>query len=542
MPILTSGERDGPATADELEQMAQDGIDELQRDEVDAGDLVAGERDPTDTQRVDEPDLGGADFEDVDARCYIDGDLYGIVAYRQEYDIGPMASFGKCELFALGHSNSPDYNSDFDAQVRVNVDEDAQDIPEREEMFNEWIPLFTGHVNNFRHKGYDRWHVEFSNFESHLLEDVTVDFTDDTIFLDEIVEEIIAEVSRDPAGVELDNIELDATVSGVDRVTGVTRPDGGFSETPDVSTGESLGLAQRLGQRFAGVLGGPLGMGGRTELNIQSTGIYGGQPVTTRMKYHRENERAADLLDELAIFADAKWWVDAENVFHFGKPNTEDSDGLLDPQERKLLFVTDTDAGWLTPPYNSVVVIADGVVGEEGWGSEHLISNENPVIAARIPSPGADENEIIPNEIEEPVFTYKNKDIKTPEQANNVAISLAADLAEQLEGGTIEVVGRPDIQLLDVVLMPNHLTPSGEEYAYIVGGVVHKLDPQNGFTTEIQIFHMFGLDNEVTEVKRALEFQRGEDDEDEGPQPDDIVTYRGTEMTRKQRDLLRGTE
>ena len=501
---------------------------------VDAGDLAQTERDPTDTQRVDEPDLGGADFEDVDARCYIDGDLYGIVAYRQEYDIGPMASFGKCELFALGHDNAPDYDSDFEAQVRVNVDEDAQDIPEREEMFNEWIPMFTGHVNNFRHKGYDRWHVEFSNFESHLLEDVTVDFTDDTIFLDEIVEEIIAEVSRDPAGVELDNIELDSTVDGVDRVTGVTMPDGGFLETPDE---DYLELAQRLGQRFAAILDGPLGMGGGTELNMQSAGIRGGQPVTTRMKYHRKNERAAELLDELATFADAKWWVDAENVFHFGKPNTEDSDGLLDPQERKLLFVTETDAGWLTPPYKSVVVIADGVVGEEGWGSEHLISNENPVIAARIPSPGADENEIIPNEIEEPVFTYKNKDINSPEQANNVAISLAADLAEQLEGGTIEVVGRPDIQLLDVVLMPDHLTPSGEEYAYSVGGVVHKLDPQNGFTTEIQIFHMLGLDNEVTEVKRALEFQR-----DEGRQPDDTVTYRGTDMTRKQRDLLRGTD
>ena len=509
--------------------------------EVDAEDLIETERDPTDTQRVDEPDLGGADFEDVDARCYIDGDLYGIVAYRQEYDIGPMASFGKCEVFALGHENSPDYNSHFEAQVRVNVDEDAQDIPEREEMYNEWVPLFTGHVNNFRHKGYDRWHVEFSNFESHLLEDVTVDFTDDTIFLDEIVEEIIEEVSRDPAGVELDNIELDATVEGVDRVTGVAQPDGGFSEqSPLQSTADSqsLGFAQRIGQRFAGIFGGPLGMGGRTALNMQPAGIVGPQPVTTRMKYHRENERAAELLDELATFADAKWWVDAENVFHFGKPNTEDSDGLLDPQERKLLFVTDTDAGWLTPPYNSVVVIADGVVGEEGWGSEHLISNENPVIAARIPSPGADEDEIIPNEIEEPVFTYKNKDIKTPEQANNVAISLAADLAEQLEGGAIEVVGRPDIQLLDVVLMPDHLTPSGEEYAYSVGGVVHKLDPQNGFTTEIQIFHMLGLDNDVTEVKRALEFQREEESE---RQPDDTVTYRGTEMTRKQQDLLRGT-
>ena len=483
---------------------------------VDAGDLAQTERDPTDTQRVDEPSLSGAEFEDVDARCKIDGDLYGIVAYRQEYDIGPMASFGKCEVFALGHSNSPDYDSDFEAEVRVNVDEDAQDIPEREEMFNQWMPLFTGHVNNFRHKGYDRWHVEFSNFESHLLEDVTVEFTGAPILLDEIVEEIIEEVSRDPAAVKLDNIELDSTVAGVDRVTGVTRPDGGFSETQDGSTEDLLGYDTE----------------GREGQQTSSNYSYWRQPVTTRMKYHRENERAAELLDELATFADAKWWVDAENVLHFGKPDTEKIDGILDPQVRELLFVTDTDAGWLTPPYNSVVVIADGVVGEEGWGSEHLISNENPVIAARIPSPGADEDEIIPNEIEEPVFTYKNKDIKTPDQANNVAISLAADLAEQLEGGTIEVVGRPDIQLLDVVLMPDHLTPSGEEYAYSVGGVVHKLDPQNGFTTEIQVFHMFGLDNEVTEVKRALEFQR---------EPDDTVTYRGTEMTRKQRDLLRGT-
>ena len=507
-------------------------------DEVDAADLIEQERDPTDTVSVEEPSLSGADFEDVDARVYIDGDRYGIVAYKEYSDIGPMASFGKCEVIPMGHNNSPDYNSHFEAEVKVSADEEAQDIPEREEMFNKWVTLFTGHVNNFRHKGYDRWHIEFSNFESDLLEDVTVEYTDDVIYLDEIVEEIVSKVSGEPADIRLDNIELDTDVSGVDRVVGVTRPDGGFSEAPDFSTEESLRLAQRLGQQFKGVIDGPLGMGGQAALGMNHAGMTGTQPVTTKMKFDRENERAADLLDELATFADAKWWVDSENVFHFGKPNTEDSDGLLDPQERKLLFVTDNEAGWLTPPYNSVVVIADGVVAEEGWGSDHLESNENPVVTARIPSPGADEDEIIPNEVEEPIFTYKNKDIKTPKQAKNVAISLAEDLAEQLEGGSITVVGRPDIQLLDVILMPEHLTPSGDEYAYSVGGVIHELNPQGGFTTTIEIFHMLGLDNEVSEVRGALEFQR---DDGESQSPDDTVTYRGTEMTRKQRDLLRGT-
>ena len=469
--------------------------DLLRSGRVDAGELGQLERDPTEVARVDEPILGGADYEDVDARVFIDGNEYAIVEYREETDISDMADWAVAEVIPVDHENPPDYDDDATIEVRINVDDEErinvdvepQSIPEREEMFNQWVTLFTGYVNNFRHKGYNRWHVEFSNFTSDLMyEDVTIDEVDTVVRLDAIVETIIDEVSREPAGVELDNL------------------------TEAVET-----------------------------------------EVGTRMKFHRENEKAADILDELATIANARWWVDSENVFHFGRPDTSEQDGLLSPQERRLRFVTDTDAGWLTPPYRSVVVIADGVVGEEGWGSDHLESNDNPVVTARLltneeriqvsqaeerveqlkervdEDEDFDEDDLedaiedeqifddgqliadgeaVINELLDPVFTYKNKDIKTPEQAATVAESLIEDLAEQLEGGEIEIVGRPDVQLLDVVVMPEHLTPSDEEYVYSVGGVTHIMNPSDGFVTKIEPFHQVGVSNDITQVTGAVQF------------------------------------
>jgi len=217
--------------------------------------------------------------------------------------------------------------------------------------------------------------------------------------------------------------------------------------------------------------------------------------------------KCADVLDDLAKAVNVNWWVDAFNVLRFGP--TETSIHRLD-------WVTETSAGKQTPPYRSVRVVGDGISSESGREAKKLISKDGVISVGSVEAGGqpyggydgttADlqrigftEEEIAAvqqasstdQELKEPIFTYKNKSIKTKEEAQRIRNKILNELQEQQAGGSITIVGRPMVDILDVVEMPKRFgqTSQGEfiePAQYLVGKVSHRLNGSDGYVTKVE--------------------------------------------------------
>ena len=484
--------------------------------------------------------------ESLDARIMINGTPWYIIEYMSEREIDDIANFGQAIIYPrndLDETPVPQYADDLEAEVKIILPEESETIPERNEIYNEWFTLFKGYVNNFRHMGDGRWHVAFSDFSSAIAyEHTTIHADANENYIDEIVEQVLDNLegstgTGEPNGVSIDDVVQQPIETPADRQEHADKIDTELSKTE----------------------------------KRDAISYYGEQNATSvPIKYSKHNKKAAEILDDLATMADARWWVDKENVVHFGKFKEDKI------SERQLDFVIEADDGKLTPPYQSVAVIGDGIIADPDgdWGKEYIESKTHPVVAIAIGVPeefeklqeeaedileqidtlqeGDDEltedeeatlerleaeleeveeeidemtagevgeNEdippLIPNKIKQPVFVYKNKDIKTPDHAKQVAINLAEELAEQLEGGEIEVVGRPDLRLYDVAIMPERLSPSDESHEYIIGGIRDVID-NNGYTTTIKTFKPLNVGNGMTQVRDALEVQTADEDDTVG--------------------------
>lgn len=185
----------------------------------------------------------------------------------------------------------------------------------------------------------------------------------------------------------------------------------------------------------------------------------------------------------------SEWWFDREGKFHFGVP---------EPTAHKLQFITDADAGKTTPPYQSVRVIGSGAASQEGWARNSMNMEDPITIEARIDTlESKDESVANFGETREPIFTYRNAEISTQQQARNTAEKIINDLAEQQGDGKITVVGFPEVEPLDAVEMPPHGSVSTDLGGQPMGGarygvykVVHRLNNSDGFVT---IIHCAGL-------------------------------------------------
>jgi len=214
--------------------------------------------------------------------------------------------------------------------------------------------------------------------------------------------------------------------------------------------------------------------------------------IDQQITFPKNEMKVKRILDLVAESTDSTYWFDKEGVFHFGVP---------DPTKHILHLITEASDGMTTGPYQSVKVIGSDVVSEDGWNRESSIPEERIVkkyVVARNSNTSAlqaiplEESEA--SEMPEPVFEYRNAQITTEAQADNVASKVAKDLAKQQADGKITVVGFPEVVPLDAIQMPQASDDSKDNYypnqpmggySYGVYKVKHKLNGSNGFITEI---------------------------------------------------------
>lgn len=218
----------------------------------------------------------------------------------------------------------------------------------------------------------------------------------------------------------------------------------------------------------------------------------------------------SDALDRAAAASHSDWWFDRFGQFHFGprRPN-------VDIYAYSLEYITDASDGKTTPPYQSVRVIGDGVVSEEGWSKSSLI-REDPVTSTLTVNREQ-------GKLAEPTFVYRNNEINTQQEADNVANKLIQNLIEQSGNGSVTVVGFPEIRPSDAIEMPNTERQPMGGARYGVGEVRHILNAQNGFVTKISVMglvdeqEVFYTDT-LSELEESLpDWRSGTLDPDEVP-------------------------
>lgn len=203
-----------------------------------------------------------------------------------------------------------------------------------------------------------------------------------------------------------------------------------------------------------------------------------------------------EALTKLREWCEVEWWFDKEGVFHIGVPR---------PTKHELKFITETNAGRTTPPYQGVRVIGSGSASTEGYSRTNMEIEDKVVVEASIAIDEATGDPIANiGEIAEPTFEYQNLEVSNDEQARSTAKKLVEDLAEQQADGTVTVVGFPEVVPMDGIIMPN-----GEDGGYPdddirtdmpMGGrgygvykVVHRLNSSDGFITKIHVAGVTGV-------------------------------------------------
>ena len=182
------------------------------------------------------------------------------------------------------------------------------------------------------------------------------------------------------------------------------------------------------------------------------------------------------------------WWFDKTGKFYIGMPEST-------PWE--LRYITDTSAGISTPPYQSVKVIGSGVVSENGVSKADLRPETRTTVEAAIGETPSGDAEPVLNESGDPQFTYRNNELSTQNQVERTALQLIEDLIEQQKEGKITVVGFPQVEPIDALIMPHNNPDSdapnyqegmpmgGERYG--VYNVTHRLNGTDGFITKLEV-------------------------------------------------------
>lgn len=264
----------------------------------------------------------------------------------------------------------------------------------------------------------------------------------------------------------------------------------------------------------------------RNDVDIQITGggkVLDGAGGTYRGAYdsyiifeETNDITVADVLSKIEKQTKSYWWFDKEGVLHFGIP---------EPTVHSPQLITDTSAGLTTPPYQSVKIIGSDVASREGYARAKLNPDEPIVFGANLVLAGVEQEsggagggqtkdevaEIVEKEVgygssenlRKPTFVYESQEIITEKMAKNTAQKIAEDLVSQYASGKVKVVGFPEIEVFDVIIMP-HAQESQQDVANYsprqpMGGgvfgvhtVKHKINPSDGFITEIEVAGMAG--------------------------------------------------
>lgn len=196
---------------------------------------------------------------------------------------------------------------------------------------------------------------------------------------------------------------------------------------------------------------------------LDEAGVAGDLDLPTiRVSPEFDGLRCDKVLEKVARWGEAAWWTTAENVVVV----TDEIAGETDTHE--LRYLRDASPGKRTPAYQSVRVIGSSAVSRRGLGYRYMLSSQ-PIVATA----GSGR----------PVYEFRDNDIQSQSQADNVAKALKKRLDEQQKGGWVETVGREDIRPFDDVELPPDL--GGE--TYLVRAIEQTIDSRDGFKTRLTL-------------------------------------------------------
>lgn len=198
-----------------------------------------------------------------------------------------------------------------------------------------------------------------------------------------------------------------------------------------------------------------------------------------------------DALNKVREETRSEWWFDKDGTFYFGNPG-ELGGGV---ETYQVSLIKDTSAGITTPPYQSVRVIGSGVATTEGWAGNSKIQDDEDKIVQEanigFPDSGGSQAEVVieldPDELFEPTFKYINAELSTDESVQNTVLKVCDELIKQQASGSVTLVGFPEIQPFDGLLMPNTQEQPMGGQLYDVYAVRHKINASDGFVTEIEV-------------------------------------------------------
>lgn len=174
------------------------------------------------------------------------------------------------------------------------------------------------------------------------------------------------------------------------------------------------------------------------------------------------------VLDQIAKWADAVWWVDPENVIHIKE---------ADPEIHKFgpeFIEHDPSAGSKKMPYNRVMVegaspasYSSTDTSKGGREAFHMLSKA-PITSS------AGEGK--------PVYYYQSNQIRTQDQADRVASAILKEFQRQRANGNVGIIGEgPPVRPLDVIEMPEEL--NNEQY--LVSAIKHNFTNQDGLISDV---------------------------------------------------------
>jgi hypothetical protein len=227
------------------------------------------------------------------------------------------------------------------------------------------------------------------------------------------------------------------------------------------------------------------------EAGVQQKSVIDLGDSETLISFKKSVVPVKDALNKVREETRSEWWFDKDGTFYFGNP-AELGGGV---QQYRVSLIKDTSAGITTPPYQSVRVIGSGVATTEGWAGNAKIQDDERKIVEEVniglPESAGTQSEVVleldPDELAEPTFKYINAELSTDESVQNTALKVADELIKQQASGTVTLIGFPEVQPFDGILMPNTTEQPMGGQLYDVYAVRHKINATDGFVTEIEV-------------------------------------------------------
>lgn len=405
---------------------------------------------------VDQP-LDPVVQDNLSIDCFIGGRPYHIVDLEVHLTAGSDSNWAKGDVVPDGHDYKPDPGDPLEGespdQIIIDVDNELMELRDG----NEITRIFTGVISNASRveQGLFEFMAFWPGFNQ--IQNGSIIVQPPSPLLENLGE-------SDGGGASLSSVSF---TNRLQKASDIAEQIGDFV-TQDTGFGYSVNLFEE-GIDINGTLAGV-----DTRMNVDGEKV----PLVT-------SGNDDGLLERIIKSTNSVWDVDRYGEFSIGPPAP---DGTIPTAVRahKLRYITDTTAGKQSPAWQSIVVIGDGVVSQDGWGASAQINENPPKFTSPITATGAAAS-VEEGVLAEPTFQYTNLEIDTAEEAEHVLGKLRDEIKKQRAGGTVTVVGHPEVWPGDAIELPDSRNqPFGLE-RFAISKVTHRLNNSDGFLTEIEV-------------------------------------------------------